>query len=117
MKTKNRVLYWGLVLVMGVFTVRLSANVWRLWKAGDRIKDAESGVRSQELENQELKKRLAEVQSPEFIEKEAREKLGLGKEGETIVVLPKIESEPSFAKASEGRQPNWRRWWKVYIAD
>ena len=114
MKTKNRVLYWGLVLVMGVFTVRLSANVWRLWKAGDRIKDAESGVRSQELENQELKKRLAEVQSPEFIEKEAREKLGLGKPGEEIVVLPEVPAMPSMPVVGE---PNWRRWWKLYMRD
>src|SRR3989344_6078670 len=101
MKQKSKWGGWVLVGVLLVIMVRLGGNVWRLWKAGDRIKEAELGVRSQELENQELKKRLAEVQSPEFIEKEARDKLGLGKEGETIVVLPKTELEPSFAKAKQ----------------
>ena len=110
-------MYWGLVGVMAVFMVRLTGNVWKLWKAGDRIKDAESGVRSQELENQELQKRLAEVQSPEFIEREAREKLGLGKEGETIVVMPEQNSPQLSTLNPQNNEPNWRKWWKVYISD
>ncbi len=126
---KNKLLYWILVGVMGVFMVRLVGSVWRLWKAGERIKQAELEVRNQESENQELKKRLAEVQSPEFIEKEAREKLGLGREGETIVVLPKqdeisnIPARNAFGIADAGGQypisnePNWKKWWKVYMGD
>lgn len=116
MKVKNKVVYWGLVLTMGIFMMRLGGSVWRLWKAGERIKLAELEVRSQESENQKLKKRLAEVQSPEFIEKEAREKLGLGKEGETIVVLP---SQESGARSQEpgASGPNWRKWWKMYVRD
>ena len=102
--------------VLLVIMVRLGGNVWRLWKAGERIKQAEADVQKQTQENEELKTRLAQVESPEFIEKEAREKLGLGEPGETIVVLPKTE-EPSFAEASEGQAPNWRRWWKLYISD
>ena len=114
MKVKNKLVYWGMVAMMGVFTVRLSRNVWKLWKAGERIKDAESGVRSQELENQELQKRLAEVQSPEFIEREAREKLGLGKEGETIIVLPP-QNEKSNTQYSISNEPNWKKWWNLYF--
>ncbi len=90
--------------------MRLGGNVWRLWKAGERIKQAEQEVRSQELENQELKKRLAEVQSPEFIEKEAREKFGLGQP----LPSPANPKSPDFAKASSG-EANWRKWWKLYI--
>ncbi|KKU57070.1 MAG: hypothetical protein UX80_C0028G0011 [Candidatus Amesbacteria bacterium GW2011_GWA2_47_11b] len=116
MKVKNKLVYWGAVIVLGVFTVRLGRNVWKLWKAGERIKQAELEVRSQELENQELQKRLAEVQSPEFIEKEAREKLGLGKEGETIVVMPDNADLKSQISNLNG-EPNWRKWWKVYVSD
>ena len=105
-----------MVLAMGVFTVRLGGNVWRLWKAGERIKQAEQEVRKQELENSELKKRLAEVQSPEFIEKEAREKLGLGKLGEEIIVLPQ-QNAISNIQYPISNEPNWRKWWKVYVGD
>ncbi len=111
---KNKLLYWILVGVMGVFMVRLVGSVWRLWKAGERIKQAELEVRNQESENQELKKRLAEVQSPEFIEKEAREKLGLGKPDEEIVVLPEVPVVPAVPAVDE---QNWRLWWRLYISD
>lgn len=113
---KNKLLYWILVGVMGVFMVRLSGSVWRLWKAGERIKQAEADVRKQEAENQDLKKRLAEVQSPEFVEKEAREKLGLGKEGETIVVMPD-NANPKSQISNPNNEANWRRWWKVYVGE
>lgn len=111
---KNKLLYWILAGVMGVLMVRLSGSVWRLWKAGERIEQAEQEVKNQEAENQNLKKRLAEVQSPEFIEKEAREKLGLGRPGEEIVVLPEVPVAPSMP-AVDG--PNWRKWWRVYVRD
>ena len=50
-----------------------------------------------------------------FIEKEAREKLGLGKPGEVVVILPKVEQRPSNAPATEGKA-NWRKWWELYVA-
>jgi len=112
---KNKVFGWVALVVMGIFAVRLSTNVWRLWRAGDRIKQAESEVRSQELENQELQKRLAEVQSPEFIEREAKEKLGLVKPGEEIVILPTQEQES--VRVEEQEEPNWRKWWKLYVSE
>lgn len=111
---KNKIVYWGGVIFMGIFSIRLSTNVWRLWRAGDRIKQAEQEVRKQELENSELQKRLAEVQSPEFIKKEAREKLGLGREGEEIIVLPPQNAMPN-TQYPISNEPNWKRWWKVYM--
>ena len=100
--------------VLLVIMVRLGGNVWRLWKAGERIKQAEAEVDKETQENKQLKARLAQVQSPEFIEKEAREKLGLGKPGEEIVVLPEVSAMPVVPVIEE---PNWRKWWKLYIGD
>lgn len=97
--------------VLLVIMIRLGGNVWRLWKAGERIHDAESVVRSQELENQELKKRLVQVQSPEFIEKEAREKLGLGEP------LPSPSNPKPQIPNPNVDIPNWQKWWKLYIGD
>ncbi len=49
-------------------------------KVGDRIKDLEA-------ENKDLKADLAERDSSYFVEKEARNKLGYGKAGETTIVV------------------------------
>ncbi|MDZ7586603.1 MAG: septum formation initiator family protein [Patescibacteria group bacterium] len=115
MKQKSKWGGWVLVGVLLVMMVRLGGNVWRLWKAGERIKQAEAEVDKETKENKQLKARLAQVQSPEFIEKEAREKLGLGKPGEEIVNLPKQEQES--VRAGEREEANWRKWWKLYISD
>ena len=70
-----------------------------------------------EEENRKLKERLAEITSPEFVEREAREKLGYGKEGETLLVLPNQNSTQYSEKSAQEEGPNWRKWWKLYIAD
>ena len=105
---------WVIVLGLSVMAVRTGQNVWRLWKAGDRVSEARSVLAEAEVENKKLKARLEEVQSPEFVEKEAREKLGYGREGEVILMLPKQNEESSFAKATEDK-PNWRKWWDLYV--
>ena len=64
--------------------------------------------------NEELKVKLQEAQSREFIEKIARDKLGLAKEGETVVILP--PSEPEVTKSAEEKIiPNWQKWWKLFF--
>ena len=63
--------------------------------------------------NEELKKILKSVQSPEFIEKQAREKLNMGKRGEVVVVLPKTENQRP--KIENEELPNWQKWYKLFF--
>jgi hypothetical protein len=63
------------------------------------------------LENEQLQNEYNKVQSPEFIEKQARDKLNLGKEGEVAVILPPKQGE---AKPKEEIKPIelpvWKQW-------
>ena len=93
---------------------RMGVNVWKLYRAGDKVEIARKTLAEVQAEQEKLKKQLEYVQSDEFVEREAREKLGLGKPGETVVIVPTPELPPS-AKASEGRQSNWRKWWGLYV--
>ncbi len=108
---------WSWLIVIGgvLIAAKQGVSVWHLWKSGEQVHLAQSQLQQEQAKNQELKKRLAEVDNPQFIEKEARDKLGYAKEGETILVLPQSSQlEPSFAGATDGR-PNWRKWWDLYI--
>jgi len=77
----------------------------------------------QERENTELKAKLEEVQSPAFIERMARETLGMVKEGETVVLVPKTphanlpagEGGANDQRREEGNVPKWRQWWKLFF--
>jgi hypothetical protein len=106
-----------MVIVVGmVMAVKTSENVMRLWKAGKGVENTRIKVKEAEKENESLKKRLFEVRSDDFVEREARDKLGMGKEGEMILILPEMNKlEASSAKDSEERQETWRKWWNLYF--
>src|SRR3989338_6773380 len=52
------------------------------------IENAQQKLDIEKKENEALTREFAKTQTPEFIEKQAREKLNMAKEGETVVILP-----------------------------
>ena len=72
-------------------------------------------------EKQELDKRLEYVQSPEYLEKVARDELHLTKPGETVVILPDQLRLVAETKVDEGvdraSQPNYLKWWGVLVGE
>lgn len=105
---------WLIIILGSIVAVRLAGNVWSLNKSGRLVKQAEKELAEAKKENDNLKKRWEEVQSEEFIEKEAREKLGLGKEGETIIILPNNDANHK-SQTPSSTEPNWHKWWELYI--
>jgi cell division protein FtsB len=116
MESKKRLSAW-LVVIVGVgMAVRTGVNVFRLWKLGERVEGTEKQVTEALEENKRLSERLSYVQSQEFIEKEAREKLGYGREGETIVVVPDENYQTTNSRKQTIREDaNWRKWVRVYL--
>lgn len=83
-----------------------------------RLKEAAEDVSRAQIKNEELKRKLSEIKSPKFVEEIARDKLGLAKEGETIVIIPeaKIKEILGTSEASEEpRLPNWLGWLKLFF--
>ncbi len=116
MSKKRRV--FGLVLiVVGVLgAIRSGRGILRLLRAGGPLVEARQELVDAEQENQVLRKRLAEVESPQFVEKEARNKLGYGKGNEVILVMSEDEAGPSAQQiVLEPEVPNWKKWWQLYI--
>jgi|SRR3989344_339570 len=78
-------------------------------KAGDKLESLRS-------ENEQLKQELAYKKSEEFKEAEIRNKLGLVREGEALVIIPK-EDIDQFEENSEKQVPNWQKWRKLFFGD
>jgi len=89
-------------------------NVWKLYKAGDKVEVARKELAEVQAEQEKLKAQLEYVQSDEFVEREAREKLGLGKPGEEVVIVPSPPNPKSQAPNSK-TEANWHKWWKLYM--
>jgi cell division protein FtsB len=115
MNSKSPSFSRGIILGLGLLLAgKLSYNIYRIWKAGDRLQQAQAQLDKLTEDQAQLKKRLAEVNTPEFVEKEAREKLGFGKPGEIILVLPQNEATAN-PKSSLSPTPNWKKWWDLYV--
>src|SRR5438132_1694781 len=78
-----------------LFTVLLSISLLKsinnIASGNQKIQDAQNKLKELKKQNEELKTKVEGVQTQDFIEKQARDKLGLAKPGETVVVLPDPE--------------------------
>jgi len=106
-----------IVLVILVVTYNLITQIMEASKSEERLSLSADVVYKLEAKNKELKKKLSQIQTPEFIEEEIRNKLGFAKAGETIVVIPeeKLKLVLGASQAAEVRLPNWLGWLKVFF--
>lgn len=119
---KKRVLRL-LTLGLGIYLiVSLVQQIVCLWRAEEGIKMAQKKAEEARRENEELIGELKHVQSDEFVEQESRDKLGLGREGEMIVVLPQGLLEKEAEKVKKDKEepekvPNWQQWKEVFLGN
>ena len=108
---------WVLALFLLVSTIR---NIGRVRSINSAVQAEKDKVEKMKEENAALEAQIAETQGSAFIEKQIRDKLGLAKEGEAIVVLPDAEILKKLAPRTPVEQnslpdPNWRKWVKLFI--
>lgn len=119
-------IHWIIVLVSIFMIVSLSKSVVDLWERRNILEAEEKRLTQLEKKNDELEQKLRMVQTPAFVEKEARERLGMAKEGETVILMGDISREESIintprvlTKGSNddilGQQPYWKQWWHMFF--
>lgn len=104
--------------ILGLVSLFISVGLVRSiighWTKQDIVQTREAALRGEEARKAELERKLIEATGAAFIEKQAREKLGLVRPGDTIVLL-----EPSKAAGTEntgeGAISNWERWWRLFF--
>ena len=114
--------YSKYLLILGVIIVAISLvrNIVRAVNIRDRIKAEEVKVEVLRKEKEELEKKVAEAESDAYIEKQLRDKLGLAKEGEIILILPEDEILRKIAPVFQEEEdllpdPTWKKWLKLFI--
>ncbi len=85
-----------------------------------KIADKEKEVQKKRDEQAELQKKLEYSESHEFVEKQLRDKLGLAKSGEIVVVLPPPEVLRRIAPKRVEEEvvipvPNWKKWINLFL--
>lgn len=92
----------------------LARSMYDIWQKKDFITQAQKELDFQKQENQRLKSALSYSQTPEFIEKQARDKLFMVKSNEQKILLPQDSGSSQVTPGGE-TDPNWRKWWKLFF--
>lgn len=112
----------GLVASSAIFIILISSfakSIKRI-KIGDSvIEKTKVKINKVEEENKKLEEQLKIVKSEEYLEKQLRNKMGLAKEGEIVLVLPEADIvrklSPQIPEEEEIKpKSNWQKWLEMF---
>jgi cell division protein FtsB len=112
---------YGLGLLGFLLIISLFRNVTTLMSANEKIAETQKELEAKLVENQKLQKQVAEAQSPLYKEQQARNQLGLARDGEVVLILPEGDVlkkiSPLVDNTDESVLPdsNWRKWLKLFL--
>ena len=106
-----------LTFIIIFFLLALIVNsITASFESYQRLKELSSGADTLEklkLKNSVLKKELIEKQTDFFVEQEARNRLGLEKTGDTIVILQNVKIGSSNQKDEQKEKSNLQKWFDL----
>lgn len=112
---KNRLINWVLLLVALMLVVNIIRSWIYLSQRGDIIRQTQERLKQVREENEELKRKKAQVESEQYIEREARNRLNLGREGEVVLLLPSISPSAEPTPTPVDTSSNLIKWVKVFF--
>ena len=113
----KKIVFFGIIIASFFVMNSLVHSIYTLWQKNELVTEATSELQKEKKENQTLKKKIAEVKKPQFVEEEARNKLFLAKPGEGVLVIPSeyAHAHPSSAPKPPDFRPNWQKWWETFF--
>ncbi len=117
--TSKYVLVVGLIILVFI-SVSFTKELLRRYKINQEISDLQTEVETLEERNAELAEVIQYLNSSAWQEKEARTKLNLQEEGETVVITPyqnnnKQASETIIVSQPQPKVSNPRKWANYFI--
>ena len=101
------------VLVMIFLATSLIRNIYNYYDKQQFYNDYKNELKKETSKNISLKTQVLKKNDPNELEKTIRNKLGLSKEGETVVVLPL--PSPAPVVVTPPPLPSWHQWWNVFL--
>jgi len=116
---KDKLLTILLLITFVLFVGSLSQTYIKIKKIKKEVQSRQHELAELKQTEEELKQKYAEVTSPDYIEKQLRDRLNLSKENEIVLVLPPDEVLKKFVPPDEAKEkadltPNWRKWMNIF---
>jgi len=118
--TKERITQVIFIVFAILMISSILRNIGRVVAIRGEVAKEKSKLEKIQNENDRITEEIKKAQSPEFIEKQVRDKLGLAKEGEVLVVLPDADEVKKLAPRLDSEEnylpdPIWKKWWKLFM--
>lgn len=110
----------GVVFLLVLFSVSLGKEITRRVEVNQEIGSLEDEIQQLESRNAELNDLLAYLNTSALVEKEARLKLGLQKDGEKVLVIPGVGGDAAHLSEVQHQEiqeaiPNPQKWWRYFF--
>ena len=116
-----------LIAIFILITIGISYSIFKEFKKSEAVQDKIENLKIEaeriERENMQIQDKITYLESQEYKEKEARDKLNLQNPEEKLVILKtrsnekKIETDekPTQITSSVSQLPNWQKWWNYFF--
>lgn len=112
---RQKLILVGIICVSILFIFAQIKNAFITIRSGGQLPKQALEVEKLTQENELLKQKIAQAQTPEFVEKMARDQLRMAYPGETVVVLAKEQAQGSAQVVLPIAGSNWSRWYKLFF--
>lgn len=110
------------ILLIGVLFTSFVRTLLQVRMANESVSRAEKTLDLLTIEQEKFKQQLIGIQTMEYTEREARDKLGMAREGDIILVLPEEDVLKRLSPRVQRQQievvlpsPNWRKWFNLFL--
>jgi cell division protein DivIC len=105
----------GILIIFITIGIGIVRSVYTLSQKKGIIAERQRVLRGLIAQNSQLNEQLREATSPAFIEQAARDKLGLVRPGETVVIMDKSKILNPNNPNNPQELPPWKQWWSLFF--
>lgn len=106
----------GFLIFLSVTVVLNLIRSWsQLHQRGDILKREQHRLEAARAQEEQLGRRLAQVETQAYQEKLARERLNAAKPQEAVILLPSLPPIILYTPTPTPLPPTWQQWKQVFI--
>lgn len=114
MSQQGNRLVWIVWIISFILCLSAGRTIIDLLHRRDIVNVRKLELQQKQQQNKTLEQSLSDMKSEGYIERIARNQLGLVREGETMLILPD-QSASNSSEQTEAIGPLWRQWFHLFF--
>ncbi|HSD98968.1 MAG TPA: septum formation initiator family protein [Patescibacteria group bacterium] len=111
----KRIIIFAIIIFLFAVTINLALSIASLWSKKDILTQTRLELAKKQEEHARLEKDWQHVNSPSFVEEQARDKLFLAEPGESVVLMPKASASAAQLVQTTLNEPVWEQWVHLFF--